>query len=171
MDVLTLLVATQAFGAFFGTGCVIVSEVAFVRAMHDGVITSAERVHLAHLGRALRYGLALVLLSSFGLAIEAYLRASAVQPALTTSYWLLVALSLLIIYASWALSRGRISSALGSAVLFTGWWFLCYLVVGLFPSVSFGGAVALYVVATALFYGILAYARFLVIPARPGRIA
>ncbi len=167
MPTVALLVFFQALGAIMGALSAVLGELAFIRAMRDGRIDNAERAHLDHIARGLRFGMLLLLVASFGLVVEAYLRAASVQPALTASYWALVLLALLVIYASWALSRGRISFALGSAVVFTGWWFLAYLALGFFPNLSFGGAVALYVVAVAIFYGLLRYARFLTIPPQP----
>ncbi len=167
MQVVTLLVFFQALGAIMGAVSAVLGELAFIRAMRDGRIDHAERAHLDHIARGLRFGMLLLLVASFGLVVEAYFHAAAIQPALTASYWTLVLLALLVIYASWALSRGRISFALGSAVVFTGWWFLAYLALGFFPELTFGAAVALYVVAVAIFYGLLRYARFLTIPPQP----
>lgn len=164
-----LLVSLQALGALFGAGSAIVSEIAYVRAAKDGVVSRAERAQLAHLARGLRYGMALLLAASLGLVIDAYFHPDLLQPAFTASYWMLIALSLLVVYASWALSRGRISPMLGSTAILCGWWFLAYLALGLFPDVSFGAAVALYVVAVGIFYGIVAYARFLVVPPHRAR--
>ena len=101
----------------------------------------------------------LVLLSSFGLVVIAYVVRAATQPALSASYWTLIALALLVTGVSWALSRRRISFTLGSAAVFTAWWFLAYLTLGWLPPLSFGAAVAFLVVATAMFYAVLAYGR------------
>ena len=106
----------------------------------------------------------LALLASLGLVILAYLRHAMLQPALTSGYWIFVALALGVIYLSWAISRRRISFVLGSAAAFTAWWFLAYLSLGFLSGISFGAAVALYVVAAAVFYALLRYAHFLIIP-------
>ncbi len=167
MNVVAVLIFFQAVGALFGAASAVLGEVSYMHALRDGHIDRAERAHLSHLARGLKFGMLLVLLASFGLVVEAYRAQAVVQPALTGSYWLLIALSVLIIYASWALSRERISFALGSALVFTGWWFLGYLTLGRLPAGSFGAAVALYVVAAAIFYGLLRYARFLTTPPEP----
>jgi hypothetical protein len=70
-------------------------------------------------------------------------------------------LALLIIGIAWALSRRRVPFALGSAAIFTAWWFLAFLTIGQLPMLTFGSAVALLVVATAIFYAVLQYARML----------
>jgi len=137
------------------------SELAYIRAMRDGTIDTAERAHLHVIARGLRFGMTLLLLASLGLVIVAYVLHATQQPALSVSYWTLIALALLIIVISWALSRGRISFSLGSATLFTSWWFLVYLTFGLLPLLTFGAAVAFFVVATALFYALFHYVRLL----------
>ena len=159
--VVFMLSFAQVFGATVGAFSSIWSEISYVRAMKDGILDAAEREHMHALAQGLRFGMTLLLAASFGLVITAYLNAVAVQPALTASYWTLVALALLITAVSWALSRHRIAFPLGSAAVFTGWWFLVYLTIGLLPQLSFGAAVAFFVVATGVFYGILQYLRFL----------
>lgn len=156
----SLLVFCQALGATAGALAAVWGEIAYVGAMRDGALDAAERAHLRNIARGLRWGMPLVLISSLGLTIVAYLRGTVLQPALSAGYWTLVALALLIIAVSWALSRRRISFALGSALVFTAWWFLAYLTLGLLYPLSFGAAAAFFAVATAIFYGILAIARF-----------
>ncbi len=163
MTLIPLLVFCQAFGALIGAFLAIWGEFSYIRALRDGKIDTAERAHLQMIARGLRFGMTLLLLSSLGLLIEAYLF-SFPQPALTVSYWTLIALALLIISVSWALSRKSISFALGSASIFTAWWFLVYLSFGWIPPMSFGATVMSFVIATALFYGILHYARLLATP-------
>ena len=159
---ISFLVFCQALGALVGALTAIWSELAYVRALRDGKIDVAERVHLRVIGNGLRFGMTLLLLASFGLIVMAYLLSSP-QPALTPSYWTLIALALLIISVSWALSRKHIPFALGSASVFTAWWFLVYLSFGWIPPMSFGAAVMSFVVATAIFYAVLQYARLLVL--------
>ena len=163
-DPVGILIVLQAVGALVGAVFAVAAEIAYMRALADGVITNAERAHLKRLGQGLGFGLLLVLLASLGLVVEAYAMRATVQPALSAGYWTLIALSFVILLASWALARKRISFALGSAAAFTAWWFLAYLSAGFLPQMSFGAAVAFYVVALALFYGILHYARFLFMP-------
>lgn len=150
----------QAFGASVGAFLAVWSEIAYVRAMRDGHIDRAERAHLDVLAKGLRFGMTLLLLASLGLVVAAYMLDAAVQPALSASYWMSIALALLIICATWALSHHRVSFSFGSAIVFTAWWFLAYLSVGLLPALSFGSAVALLVVTTAVFYAVLHYGRF-----------
>jgi len=161
--VLPLLLA-QALGALIGVAAAVWGEIAYVRAVRDGKVDIAERMHLHSIANGLRWGMTLLLLASFALVAVAYATRGALQPALTASYWILIILSLLVISVSWALSRHRISFALGSAVVFTSWWFLVFLTLGAFPALSFGSAVAFFVVATALFYALLRYARLLASP-------
>ena len=156
-----LLVYLQAFGAIVGAGSAVLAELAYARAMRDGHVDKAERAHLDILARGLRWGMTFLLLSSFGLVVSAYQAGVPLQPALTTSYWSFIALALLATSVSYALSRGRISFSLGSAVVFTAWWFLAYLALGQLPTLSFGAVVAFYVVATGFFYGLLRLLRHL----------
>ena len=155
----SLLLFCQALGAVGGAFAAVWGELAYVRAARDGRIDDAERTHLRIIANGLRFGMTLVLLSSFGLVVIAYVVRAATQPALSASYWTLIALALLVTGVSWALSRRRISFTLGSAAVFTAWWFLAYLTLGWLPPLSFGAAVAFLVVATAMFYAVLAYGR------------
>lgn len=164
-----LLVSCQALGAMVGAVAAVWSEIAYVRAMRDGRIDDAERAHLRIIGRGLRFGLLLLLLSSLGLVIIAYQSSGVPQPAVTTEYWTLTALAFVIIAGSWALSRRRISFALGSAITFTAWWYLAFLTLGRLPTLPFGSAVAFFVIAFALLYATLSSARFLLLGAKNGR--
>jgi hypothetical protein len=161
-SLILLIVFCQALGALIGASTTVWGEMAYLSAMKDGKIDHAERAHLRIIAHGLRFGMTLLLTSSFALVIIAYLERAALQPALTTSYWTLIILALLAIYVSWALSRKHISFALGSAVAFTAWWFLAYITLGWMPAQSFGTMIAFFVVATGIFYGILQYARFLI---------
>ncbi len=165
-DPIQLLILGQALGALIGAVAAVWSELAYIRAMRDGKIDDAERRHLHGIANGLRFGMTLMLLASLALGIVAYEKHTALQPALMASYWILIILALLVIYVSWALSRRRISFALGSAVAFTGWWFLVYLTLGLLPPLSFGAAAGFFIVAAAIFYAVLEYARFLATPKR-----
>jgi hypothetical protein len=77
------------------------------------------------------------------------------------SYWLFITLTLLIIVVSWALARRKISFAFGSAICFAAWWFLVYLTLGLLAIISYGAALALFVILVAVCYAALYYARLL----------
>lgn len=154
------LVFCQALGASVGAFTAVWSELAYVTAMRDGKLDSAERTHLRIIGKGLRFGMTVLLLASLGLVVVAYTQHTALQPALSPSYWTLMALALVVISVSWALSRKHMSFSLGSASLFTAWWFLVYLSFGFLP-LSFGSAVMSFIVATAIFYAVLYYARLL----------
>lgn len=158
-DFVPFIVFCQALGALIGAGTSVWGELAYHRAMRDGKVTYAERAHLHVIAHGLRFGMTLLLLSSLSLVGIAYLSQTTLQPAQTTSYWTLTFFALLIIYVSWALSRGRISFALGSAIAFTAWWLLAYLTLGMMSSLSFGATIAFFFIATGIFYGILEYTR------------
>jgi hypothetical protein len=162
MDALiSLCVFCQGLGALVGASTTVWGEFAYIRAMRDGKIDQGERAHLDAIAHGLRFGLTLLLLASFGLVIVAYFLRWSPQPALTTDFWMLFLVALLVIYASWALSRKKISFAIGSAIAFTGWWFLAYLALGFVPGLSFLAAVAFFMVATVIFYAILQYSRMM----------
>ena len=161
LSLIFLLVFCQALGALVGAFSAVWSELAYVWAIRDGHIDHVERVHLGYIGHGLRWGMSLLFLSSFGLVVVSYLLEAATQPALTTQYWLLIMLGLLVTTASWALSRKQVSFKLGTAVTFTGWWFLVFLTLGQMPVLSFGASIAFFVIATAIFYALLHYARLL----------
>lgn len=151
----------QMLGALLGASMVVWGEFAYIHALKDGKIDSAEQAYLHKIGNGLRFGMTLFLFASVGLVVVAFLLHTEVQPAQTTLYWVLTALSILTIATSWMLSRHRISFLLGSAIIFTSWWFLAYLVLGLVSMLSFGIAVAFFVIATAIFYAVFGYTRFL----------
>jgi len=161
----TLLVGLQAVGAVLGAVSAVLAELAYVRAMRDGHIERAERRHIDVLARGLYWGMTLLLVASLALVVLAYRTGASVQPALTSSYWSFIGLALLVTTLSWALSRKRVSFGLGSAAIFMAWWFLAYLTLGRFPPLSFGASIALYVVATGAFYGLLCLLRYLMTPA------
>ena len=160
-ELVPILIFCQALGAIVGAVAAVWSEVAYIRAMRDGNIDIAERRHLHGIANGLRFGMTLLLLASLALVTVAYTKHAVLQPALTSSYWILVVLTLLVIYVSWALSRRRIPFALGSAIAFTGWWFLVYLTLGQLPPLTFGAAIGFFIVAAAIFYAVLHYIRFL----------
>jgi len=159
---LPLLVFTQALGAVVGVVYAILAELAWVAAVKDGRLDRAERAHLVRLATGLRFGMISILISSFGLVVIAYLK-HGMQPAETSSYWTMILLAILVTGLSWALSRKKIPFVLGSAAIFTGWWFLATLVLGQAPEMNFGSALAFYVVATGIFTGILYYSRMLIL--------
>lgn len=163
---ITFIVLCQAFGAFVGAATTIWGEFAYLRAIKDGTVDTAERAHLRVIAHGLRFGMTLLLVASFALVVVAYLLHAQSQPAVTSEYWALMIVALVLVGVSWALSRKHISFALGSAIAFTAWWFLAYLTIGWVPNLSFGGTVGFFVVATAIFYGVLAYARMLAHPKR-----
>lgn len=158
--IITLLVFCQALGASVGAITAVWSELAYMKAMRDGQIDTAERAHLDVIAHGLRYGMTLLLLSSFGIVVVAYLEGHTLQPALTPSYWTLITFALIVISVSWALSRGHVSFNLGSASVFTAWWFIVFLSFGMMP-LSFSATVMSFVVTTAVFYAVLYYARLL----------
>lgn len=149
-ELISSLVFGQALGAMIGACTAVWSEIAYVRALLDGKIDHAEKAHLQSIGRGLRFGMSLVLFSSIGLIVVAYVVRAAPQPVLTPSYWILIAMIFLILGASWSLSRKYLSFMVASAVVFTAWWFLVYLTFGQLPTTSFGSTIAFFAVATAL---------------------
>ncbi|MFA6408018.1 MAG: hypothetical protein WCW36_00880 [Candidatus Paceibacterota bacterium] len=160
----TLIVFCQALGAIIGATSAVWGELAYIHAMRDSKIDHAERRHLDAIAHGLRWGMSLLLLSSFALVVISFIYRSATQPAVTDSYWALVVFALIILFVSLELSHKRVTFALGSAIVFTSWWFLVYLTLGWLSPISFGTAFAFFVVATGVFYGILQYARMLARP-------
>lgn len=161
----SLLFFCQALGALVGVVATVWGELAYLRALRDGKVDAGERAHLRSIAHGLRYGMTLLLVSSTALVIVAYVLRAATQPALTGSYWMLIIIALLVISVSWALSRKKISFALGSAGVFTAWWFLVFLTLGgSVSTLSFGAAAAFFIVATGIWYGVLQYVRMLAHP-------
>lgn len=157
--------ALQAIGAVVGAGGAVFAEIFYLDAIRDGVIDAAERAHLRIIAHSLRWGMLLVLLSSICLVLLNFIYEAWPQPALTAAYWTEMALVFVIIYASWAMSKRIISFTLGSAAVFSAWWYVALLVFGKMPALSFGASLALYAVSTAILFGLLLYARMLTKPA------
>ncbi len=103
--------------------------------------------------------MSIVLLSSFGLVVVAYGDQTSPQPVLTTSYWLLMISSFIIIGASWAMARQVLTVTRGSIVAFTAWWFLAFLTLGQMPITSFSASLASFGIALLLFGIVLSAAR------------
>ena len=152
--VILSLLFLQALGAVVGVIAAVWAELSYLHAMRSGNIDAAERAHLAAIGRGLRWGMTILLLATLGFTVAAYAYRIEPQPALSASYWLIVLFSILIIAISWALARKHLSFALGSAAALTAWWLLAYIVLEQLP-VSFGAAIALYIVLTAVIYAAL----------------
>ncbi len=155
-----LLAMGQLLGALIGVGSAVWGELAYMRALRDGHIDKGEKAHIKSIGRGLRFGMTLLLLSSLGLVVSAYILQTT-PPALTESYWLLVFLSTLIIGVSWALSRAVVPFAEGSIIAFSAWWFLFYLVSGQLTLENIGAAISFYIIATVLLMVIVKGARSL----------
>ena len=160
ITLIPFLAFCQALGAFVGALTALWSEIAYILAMRDKKIDSAERTHLRIIGRGLRFGMTLLLISSLALVIASYSLHGALQPAMTANYWILIVLALLTIGISWALARRNIHHTLGSAAAFTAWWFISYLTLGQLPGISFGTAIAIYLVLTAIIYVVFYCVRF-----------
>lgn len=155
------LLFCQTLGAIIGVVAVVVGESAYILAMRDGRIDEAERAHLHIIARGLRFGMLVILVASLGLVIESYNMRTAPQPALTTDYWNFVALAVVVTGVTWALSRRLVTFAIGSAVIFTGWIFLAFASMDKLSGTAFGSMIALFVVSSAVVYGILRYVRML----------
>ena len=158
---ITLAVAGQALGALIGVAACVWGELSYLHAARDGNIDHAERLHLNMIAHALRYGLTLLLVASFTLVVLAFMAHGTPQPAMTSSYWMLTGLMFLLIYASWARSKKKLSFPLASAIIFSAWWFVLYFSFGQIPALSLAATFVFFVVATAVFYGTLQYARML----------
>lgn len=161
---ISFLVFCQILGALFGALSVVWGEFAYIRALRDGKLESAERVHLKTIGHGMRLGMSLLLLASLGLVVISFILNAQPQPAVTPAYWVYMMLALLVILLTFALARGWVAFGLGSAAVFSAWWFLAYLVLGSWSVLSFGAAVAAYVVVTMLMYGLLSYLRMFAAP-------
>lgn len=157
-----LLVFLQSLGSLIGAGTAVWGELAYVKAMRDGKVDHAERVHMDAIAQGLRFGM-ILLLSSFSLVICAYALQSTHQPAFSSGYWTLMLLALSVVVVAWALSRHRVSFAYGSAIIFSGWWYLAFLTLGMIPIVSLSVAIAAFVITTSMFYGLLKIGRFVVL--------
>jgi hypothetical protein len=155
------LICLQALGACIGAFAAIWGEIVYILAMRDGKIDKAERAHIRAIGHGLRWGMALLLLSSLALVIIDYTLHVSRQPALTASYWIFVVLALVVIIISWLLARKKISFVAGSAISLAAWCLLVYLTLGLLFITSFIAAMAFFVVLAVVSYAVIYYARLL----------
>lgn len=132
--------------------------------LYRGQLDHAERRHVRVIGKALRFGMTLFLLGSIGSVVSAYVDGVETQPGLSALYWISNALALVVIFASLAHARSPKPSALVFAVIAIGWMFLFLGAAGWLSGLSFGAAVAAYVVCTGAGYGLIEYGRFLASP-------
>ena len=154
-----LFTALELCGALIGAAFSIRAEYAWLKAMRDGHIDRAERAHLDEIADGLRYGMVLLVVSSIALVFLSYASGAPLQPATTGTYWSMMTVILVIVIAAWAHSHEWIGFSLASAAVFSGWWFLLYLIIGFVPSVSFGELVGAFIASTILLYAILYGAR------------
>ena len=162
MNTLTLLFTLmQAAGAVVGAGGSVFAELFYLRAVKDGAIDEAERAHLSTVAGALRIGMLIYLIGSVGMVIMSFAYLTPLQPALTHTYWIQAGLVFAILFFAWALSRKLVSFTVGSAGVFAGWWFITFLVFEKLPAITFGAAVGIYLVATAVVAAFLYYVRTL----------
>ncbi|MGH7175449.1 MAG: hypothetical protein ACREGR_03780 [Minisyncoccia bacterium] len=158
---IAIFAVLQAVGAILGAGGAVWGELSYFNAIADGRLDRAERAHLSVIAKALRWGMLILLVSSIALVLIAFILSNPLQPALTSGYWALMTLALVVIWASWALSRRRVPFWFGSAAIFTGWWMMALLALGRLPLLSYGATVAFAIVACAIIAGVLAYIRSL----------
>ena len=117
------LVLCQALGAFVGTFTAIWSELVYIRAMRDGKIDTAERAHLDVIAKGLRFGMTLLLLSSFALVVVDYELKLPLQPALRRATGSLSHLHfLLLVYHGRSTKDDYLCARLRH--YFSSWWFL-----------------------------------------------
>ncbi len=161
-SLVSILAILQAVGAVIGAGGSVVGELFYLRAIQDGYIDGAERAHLRIIAAALRWGMIILLLADIGLVLAAYVTGAALQPAFSTPYWIQSVLALIIIAASWGLSRRRIPFWFGSGASFAAWWYIALLDLGRLPTLTFGSSLAYYALAAAIIMAVLAYARMLI---------
>lgn len=161
---IAIFIILQVVGALMGAFGAVWAELAYLHALKDGVISRAERRHLITIARTLRFGMFVLLLASLGFIYTVYL-GGGIQVALTSTYWIEMLIVFVILMTSWALSRNQMQFALGSGIVFSGWWFLVFLLVGKTGAAGFGELLALFTLFTAVFCAILTYIRFLKRPA------
>jgi len=162
MDALIdVAVLVQAVSAVVGAGGAVVGEISYFRAIGDGRIDAAEAAHLAVIARVLRYAMSGLLIASFVLVVSAYVRASSVPPAVTSGYWMQTLLAVVIIWSTWALSRRRVTFAVGAGTAFSAWWFIALMNLGQVPALSFGALLMYYIVASIIIVAVLYYLRSL----------
>lgn len=158
---LSIFLLLQAIGAIIGAGGAVVGELFYFRAVRDGRIDTAEREQMMVVAKALRWGMILLLISSIALVLIDFIYVVPYQPALTSVYWVEMTIALVVIIASWSLSRRKIEHWLGAAAVFTGWWFLALLTLGHMTIITYGASIGVYVVATAIMACVLGYIRSL----------
>lgn len=158
---IVILVLAHMAATLVGVGSITVAEWQYFRALSDGRIDDGERAHLVALFFSLRFALTLVLLTDILLGFAVFLFPHAPEIGLSAPYWFEMFIILSLIIASWLRFHGRIPFWAGSAVAFTGWWYLAGMALGYIPVESFGAAVIGLVVSVAVISGVFSYARFL----------
>ncbi len=158
---IVILVFAHIAATLVGVGSITVAEWQYFRALSDGRIDDGERAHLVALFFSLRFALTLVLLTDILLGFAIFLFPHAPELVLSTPYWFEMFIILALIIASWLRFHGRIPFWAGSAVAFTGWWYLVGMNLGYIPVESFFAAVIGFIVSIAVISGVFGYARLL----------
>ncbi len=158
---IVILVLAHIAATLVGVGSITVAEWQYFRALSDGRIDDGERAHIVSLFFSLRFALTLVLLIDILLGFVVFMSPQILSLASSVPYWFEMFIILSLITASWLRFHGRIPFWAGSAVAFTGWWYLFGMNLGYIPVESFGAAVIGFIVSIAVISGVFGYARFL----------
>ena len=121
---IVLLALAHLAATLVGAGSITVAEWQYFRAISDGRISAGERSYLVALFFSLRFALVLVMLVDIVLGFVLYAVPGAPALSLTAPYWFEMVLVLVLIATSWLRFHGRIPFWAGSAIAFTGWWYL-----------------------------------------------
>lgn len=163
MEILTtsivVLMFTHLAATIFGAGSITIAEWRYFRALSDGRIDDGERAHLVALFFSLRFALVLVLLTDVAAGIALYILPTSISLALTATYWFEMLVILVLILVSWMRFHGRVPFWVGSAIAFTGWWYLVGISLGYVPVTNFMAASIGFIVSALIIAGIFSYAR------------
>jgi hypothetical protein len=163
-ELLSFFAILHTAGALIGVGMVTFAEVFYTKAASDGIIDHHERKYLRHLFNGLRFGMTLVLVSSFGLIVLEYLIPNAPQDVLAAPFWTLQTLTLLVLLFGSMLSRKRGAWWFASAAVLTAWWIMLLIDLGFLNQFSYFMYLFTYIAATLIVAALLGYLRILLTP-------
>ncbi len=152
----------HALGAGIGAAGITFAEVRYLKAVADGNIDTHERDYIRTTFWALRWGMAIVLLSSIALGIVQYQLPGAPQAVLAVSFWASTTIALVIILAGYALAKGIMPWSIASALGFAGWWMI--LLIDAWRGLASGYVALLFIYILFVFASMLVwgYARIFV---------
>ncbi|VAW32104.1 hypothetical protein MNBD_CPR01-407 [hydrothermal vent metagenome] len=157
-----VLVLVHLASTLVGAGSITVAEWQYFRALMDGRIDDGERAHLVALFFSLRFALVLMVLTDIAIATVLFFLQGAHPFGLNAIYWFGLSLAVILAGVSWLRFNARIPFWAGSAIAFSGWWYLAGMDMGYIPISGYFSAMLGFIVSVGVISALFGFVRFLV---------